>query len=132
MCKWLRFLSILVAKMQEYGKYFTFLITILSYFKRPIEKPIHVYGTNCQCLTHLEPLKCSAFLCSSKPCSNHAGMIFQIILSGFLRAMIPAMQYCTIRYRIERTTPVRMTLNPVPRTTSITPFALISQIIVKM
>lgn len=44
MCKWLTFLSILVAKMQEDGKYFTFLINALSYFKRPIGKPIHVYG----------------------------------------------------------------------------------------
>lgn len=71
MYKWLRFLSILVAKTQEDGKYFTFLINILSYFKKPMEKPMHVYGTNCQYLTHLEPLKCSDFLCSSKPCSNH-------------------------------------------------------------
>ena len=42
------------------------------------------------------------------------------------------MQYWTIRYSMESITPVRMTLNPVPSTTSITPFALISQIMVKI
>ena len=63
---------------------------------------------------------------------RYAGSMFHRHLNGFFRAMAQATTYWITRKMIERITPVRIIFAPDPSTTPITPFALISQIIVKM